>query len=211
MKNILFTIVTVLLIILTVIMIVKGIKIGSIQLMSLSQIKEKSEELKTQSANANDLNLVQYNQNLEQLQKAQKTLVSAKNKYLDVASISSDEEIREANQTQTYAMEYLWSRIGNHATERGVNIKLDVTPTGTANKNTLDFAVEGAYSAILDFIYDLENEEGFRIYNFKMIPTGDKKATLNSTFTVMDVAIKEEKTSAKVEDTSKTSDSAASK
>ena len=77
MKNLLFTIITILLIVLTVIVIAKGITIGKLELFSLSQIKEKSANLKALSQTANDLNMVQYNQNLSNLQKAQKKWLEA--------------------------------------------------------------------------------------------------------------------------------------
>ena len=214
MKNLLFTIITILLIVLTVIVIAKGITIGKLELFSLSQIKEKSANLKALSQTANDLNMIQYNQNLSNLQKAQKKLASAKSGYLDIASISSDDEIKEANQTQTYAMEYLWSRIGNHATEKGVNLKLDIAPTGVENKHTMEFTVEGSYQAIIEFIYSLENEEGFRIYNFKITSgVGGTSATgekLTATFTVMDVGIKEEKITTEVQNENATNTTTAS-
>ena len=53
----------------------------------------------------------------------------------------------------------------------------------------LNFTVNGSYIAITDFISDIENDDelGFKIEQFKMIPSGDG---LQATFTCKDILIK---------------------
>lgn len=203
MKNILMSVFTLLLAMLIVILMVRGIKIGNLEVLSIGQIIEKNEALNTKVEDLNTLNNVTYKKTLSDLNDATKKLSTSKSSYLDIASVSSDEEIKEANQDKSYAMEYLWSQIGNHATKEGVNIKLTVTSTGVSNKNKLNFNVIGSYIGIRNFVYALENDTdlNFRIENFK-IETGTSEEKLNCTFTVNDIGIKQEQTTTTVQNTS---------
>lgn len=203
MKNLLMAVFTLLLAVLIVILMVRGIQIGNFEVLSIGQIIEENENLNTKIENLNTLNNVTYKKNLSDLNEATKKLATSKSAYLDIASVSSDEEIKEANQDKSYAMEYLWSQIGNHATTEGVNIKLTVTSTGVSNKNKLNFTVVGSYIGIRNFLYSLENDSdlNFRIENFK-ISTGTSEEKLNCTFTVNDIGIKQEQTTTTVQNTS---------
>ena len=62
----------------------------------------------------------------------------------------------------------------------------------------MNFTAKGSYISITDFISDIENDStlGFKIENFKMIPSGQEDGTLQATFVCKDIAIKEVDTSA---------------
>ena len=125
------------------------------------------------------------------LETSTKSLASSKQKYLDLASVSTDKEIQDANLEQTYAMEFLWNKIGSYATREGVTLKWDVSSTGVNNKYTLNFTTTGSYIGVINYIYALENDSelAFRIENFKMTASGEN---VTATFTVNNVAIKAE-------------------
>ena len=178
---------------------VKGIKIGNIEILSISQIIEKNNQLDEEIDEVNTLNNITYKRTLTDLNDATKKLISSRTNYFNIASVSSEDEIRQANQDQSYAMEYLWSKIGNHATAEGVNIKLEVTSTNVSNKNNLNFTIQGSYIAIINFIYSLEDDEdlNFRIENFKLV-TGASSDSLNCTFLVSDIGIKKESVTSSV-------------
>lgn len=205
MKNLLMSICTILLIVFIVIAASKGITIGKYEVLSIKQIMDKSNELNGKIDELNTLNNITYKKAYNDLTDATKKLTTTKASYLDIASVSSDSEIKEANQEQIYSMEYLWSRIGNHATKEGVNIKLEVNSTGSQNKNTLNFTVVGSYMGIRNFVYSLENDSdlNFRIENFK-ISSGQNEENLNGTFKVNNVEIKQENVSTSVTQSSST-------
>lgn len=205
MKNLLMYVCTILLIVFVVLAAVKGISIGQYKVLSIKQIMDNSNELKEKIDELNTLNNKTYKKASDDLTDATKKLTTAKASYLDIASISSDSEIKEANQEQIYSMEYLWSRIGNHATKEGVNIKLEVNSTGSQNKNTLNFTVVGSYMGIRNFIYSLENDAdlNFRIENFK-ITSGKDAENLSGTFKVNNIEIKQENVSTSVTQSSNT-------
>lgn len=210
MKNLLLMAITILLAVLIGIIMVKGINIANIELFSIQQIKEKNEYLKQKETEANSLNLSQYKATMQNLEKAQKELKSNKNDYLDIASTSTEEEIKEANQTQVYAMEYLWGKIGNYATENGIQLKMDVTESQNSSKSTLEFSAIGYYKSISDFIYEIEKDSdlNFRVQNFKLIdfkidPNNKdeeyKESLLQASFTIDNVEIKKENVTTQVQ------------
>lgn len=191
MKDILITVISILLTVVIIICMVKGLTVGSFRILSISNIKQESLNLDNEVDELNNLKNVTYKKKIDDLQTATKDLTTAKQKYLDLASVSSDEEIQEANREQTYAMEFLWNKVGSYATKEGVTLKWDVSSTGVNNKYTLNFTTTGSYVGVISYIYALENDSdlAFRIENFKMTASGEN---VTATFTVNNVAIKAE-------------------
>ena len=191
MKDILITVMSILLTVVIIICMVKGLTVGSFRILSISNIKQESLNLDNEVDELNNLKNVTYKKKIDDLQTATKYLTTAKQKYLDLASVSSDEEIQEANLEQTYAMEFLWNKVGSYATKEGVTLKWDVSSTGVNNKYTLNFTTTGSYVGVISYIYALENDSdlAFRIENFKMTASGEN---VTATFTVNNVAIKAE-------------------
>lgn len=191
MKDILITVISILLTVVIIICMVKGLTVGSFRILSISNIKQESLNLDNEVDELNNLKNVTYKKKIDDLQTATKDLTTAKQKYLDLASVSSDEEIQEANLEQTYAMEFLWNKVGSYATKECVTLKWDVSSTGVNNKYTLNFTTTGSYVGVISYIYALENDSdlAFRIENFKMTASGEN---VTATFTVNNVAIKAE-------------------
>ena len=191
MKDILITVISILLTVVIIICMVKGLTVGSFRILSISNIKQESLNLDNEVDELNNLKNVTYKKKIDDLQTATKYLTTAKQKYLDLASVSSDEEIQEANLEQTYAMEFLWNKVGSYATKEGVTLKWDVSSTGVNNKYTLNFTTTESYVGVISYIYALENDSdlAFRIENFKMTASGEN---VTATFTVNNVAIKAE-------------------
>ncbi len=193
MKNILVSLLAVLITILTIILMIRGIEIGNIKVLGIPAIKENNEKLDKDIEELNALKDTTYKKKISDLEKSTKTLTINKQRYLDVASLSTEQEIQEANQEKVYTMEFLWNKVGNYATKQGVNLKWDVTSTGTDNKYTLSFLVTGSYIGILNYVYALENDSeiAFTIENFKVV-SGESAEQLSATFTVSNIGIKKE-------------------
>lgn len=191
MKNILMTVISILLTALIIICMVKGITIGKFQILSIPEIKTASLKLDSEIENLNNLKNVTYKKKLGDLESSIKNLTTAKQKYLDLASISTDIEIQQANQEQTYAMEFLWDKVGTYATREGMTLTWNVVSTGINNKYNLNFTVTGSYIGIINYIYSLENDSelAFRIENFKITSAGND---VTATFAVSNIGIKEE-------------------
>ena len=192
MKNILLTILTILITVIMVIVMKSGIDIGSLHILGFQGIADENQNLLDvieQSKQKNN----EYTAKLQTINSDSEKLATAKKEYFDLVQVSTASEIQEAMQIKSYRVEYLWSRVGNHATKEGVKVKMEIASSsmGDSEYKDLKFTVNGNYLAITNFIYDLENDESldFTIDGF------DMKSDVAS-FTVKDVKIiQEEKSS----------------
>lgn len=192
MRKILLMIMIVLLITVGYVSLTKGLNIGFIQNLSMKQIKEQSENLNKKIEEANRQIDVTYPSKRSELEKASKNMKSAKEEYYKYTNSSTEQEILDARTQKSYAIEFLWAKLGTHARKEGINLKLEIvsSQTGANSVNDLQFTVEGSYIAITNFIYAIENDSDldFRIQNFKLLPNKDE--ILQGTFTVANVGIR---------------------
>ena len=195
MKKILIGILTILLIVVAYLTVFRGISIGNFSILSVEQIQEENDNLTTEIAQTETLMYSTYATQTEQLEKSVSSLLEAKEEYLDLANVSTESELSQASKEETYKIEYLWTRIGSHATAEGVILRLDVQTggTGEADVKNLSFTVTGNYIAIINFVTAIEDDSelGFRIENFKILPGTDTNGR-EATFTVRNVRIKQE-------------------
>ena len=144
-----------------------------------------------------------------ELKKTVDGLMEAKDEYWELASISTDKAIKDASKQEIYKIEYIWTRIGSHATSEGVELKLDVTAgeTGEEDSKNLLFTVTGNYIAVINFVLAIEDDSqlGFRVENFKILP-GSGENGRQATFTVRNVRIKTENATSPTTDTTTTPD-----
>ena len=132
-------------------------------------------------------------------------LLQSKGDYYDLANVSTETEINKASTEEVYTTEYLWLRVGRHARNEGVNIRMEILTgdAGDSSIKNIDFTVDGAYVAIMDFISAIEDDSelAFRIENFNMLPSGDN---LQATFSVTGIRIRQEQTTTTVDNTTDT-------
>ncbi len=191
MKKVLISILIILLIIMAYFAIIKGIAIGNIKVLSLEQIKHENEKLTQEIAQTEILMSTNYPAKTNELDTDVSSLLRARDEYLDLASVSTEDEIKKATQKEEYTVEFLLTSLGRHATKRGVNLKYEISSGSTSDVNNINFTVSGTYSRIITFLSDIEDdtELGFRIRNFKLIPGGE---SLTATFLVTNVSVKHE-------------------
>lgn len=195
MRKLLLIILIILLCVLGYFAIFNGISIGSFQVFSVSQIKDKNDKLDEEISQIETERESTFPTKTSELGRETDTMMEAKKTYLDLASVSTEGELKEANQEETYLIEFLWTRMGNHATQEGVKAKFEIVSgdTGESDVHNINFTITGHYIAIINFISAIENDSklGFRIENFKMVPGGDD---LTATFTARNIRIKNEQT-----------------
>ncbi len=198
MKKLLIGLLMVLLVFLAYFAIYKGISFGEFQVLSVSEIQEENDKLTSEIAQTETLMQSNYRSKTDELEKGVSDLLTAKNEYLDLADISTDKDLQQANKEETYNIEYLWTKIGSHATAAGVDIKLDVVSgdSGSAELKNLSFSLTGNYIAIINFVISIEDDSGlgFSIENFKILP-GSGTDGRQATFTIRNVRIKQENAS----------------
>lgn len=194
MRKILIGILTILLIVMAVLVITKGLTIGNFKILSVKQIIEGNDKLTAEISETEKLIRSNYPTELETLDSTVSSLLAAKEEYQDLADVSTKSEINKATTVETYTVEFLWTRLGRHATAEGVY--LSYTPTN----NSIKFTVSGDYIQILSFVSAIENDSklGFRIENFKLIPGGNN---LQATFETRNINIKTEGVNTAVQST----------
>ena len=118
---------------------------------------------------------------------------------MSASQILSDELSKDI-----YDVDFLWTIVGNYATEEGVNLKFDViknttSPESYSNTSNdyvvcdLKFSVTGSYIHLTDFIYDIEDDDrlNFEINDFNMIVNEEatESEPLNATFVVYSIKL----------------------
>lgn len=194
MRKILLIIIIILLGIFGYASVSKGIQIGSFTISSIMEIDETSKLLDQKTEEVNSLIDVKYPERRTELTEASNRMQDSKQRYLDETNLSTDDEIKNALQIESYDIERLWAKVGIHAQEEGVNIKLTLNSSSSGASNTKDlyFTVDGTYIGITNFVYSLEddNELNFRIYNFELVP--HENEILRASFVVRDIRITQE-------------------
>ncbi len=165
-----------------------GINIGGLHIPSIQELGAEKLALEQVIAGTKDKINVIYPETRSELEEKQGILLQNKNQYMQLANLSSDAEIEEANIYQSYSLEYLWVKVGNYATAEGITLKLEAVDNEEGSQD-LNFTAQGAYVSIIDFISSIENDEdlNFRIQDFEMVSTGinkDGTAKLKATFAV---------------------------
>lgn len=168
MRKILFILALIILLIFTGVVIYKGTNFGRFKVWGITQIIEKNDEIDSENAQLSNLVSVTYPSTLTKLSNSSEKLQQTKKEYEEQSVILSDSNYYM--QTEKYKLDFLWTRIGNHAKDNKVEIKIDVT-NGTANGiYNLNFTVVGKYANTTSFIYAIEGDSrlGFKIENFSM-------------------------------------------
>ncbi len=165
---------------------------------SVMQLEAESKKLNTQLAELEKSTDYEYVQKKKELAEIIENYRSTKQDYEQVVSQLSSQtadaliKMQENELKDIYDVDFLWTIIGNYATEEGVLIKFDINrnvSSASSLNNTstnyivcdLSFTVTGNYISLTDFIYDLEDDDrlNFEINDFDMQKSGsDLQVTL---------------------------------
>ena len=194
MRKVLFALALIVLIIFTGIVIYKGTGIGDI--WGVTQITAKNDDIDRINSQLTGLVEVTYPSTLKKLNDSTETLQQTKKEYEDQAILLANSKYYR--QTETYKLEFLWTKLGNYAKDDNVIIKIDVTNGDAKGIYNLNFTVTGKYSDVTQFIYDIENDSilGFRIDDFDMTggssisnENGTYVYSVNGKFTCKDIRL----------------------
>jgi len=174
-----------------------GVKINflnqSINTHSYAWLIEKANELAAHKQALETKNTTEFSQALTKQNAAISVYNQKKNDYESLASQSSVDEIRKANQKEAYYLDYLWMKIGTYANDSDVKVLITPNP----ENSTVVFDITGQYIAVINFIYDLENDSEllFNIDNLVM-QGGYSSSTTKANFIVGNVNIVKSETEA---------------
>lgn len=98
-----------------------------------------------------------------------------KSEYEDLLS---EQQSVAYDSTDLYDIDFLWTQIGNYATNNGIVLKFDVLEADAGITEStdytvcdLDFSIVGSYISVTEFIYDIEDDDRFEfeICEFAML------------------------------------------
>ena len=190
MRKILFITATIVMIFIFGFVLVKGFEMGDLIVFGYSAIKDRNEDVKKQNDELTEMVEVKYPNELKTVDEAEKALKSKKEEYESLIALGSEDGSGYTAAIEKYEIEYLWTRIGNHAKDNDVDMKIDLTNSSMGSGfYKLNFTITGSYVGITDFIYSIENDSrlGFKIDNFVMTPDGS--AQVKATFSCDEIGI----------------------
>ena len=188
MKNRVISIIILFSILLLTFITIRGIHIGNFKILSVTELKQKNNELDEKISEASTLTTIDYPDSIQDLEDTYEKYTITKQKYEELLGFVNEDN-EEIYETKQYDIGYLWKIFGKYATSRNLRITMDVQKKSSKESlYDLNFSVSGEYVNISQFITDIENNSdlGFRIYNFKMSGSGE---IISSTFTVRNVNI----------------------
>lgn len=153
---------------------------------SYTGIAKKAEELNTKIQELENVNTTKYDLALTKKNAAVSNFEKSKAAYEELATEASIEEIREANKREEFFLDYLWMKIGTYANNSDIKVLIDPDYDAAL----INFDISGQYIAVINFIYDLENdpELAFNIDNLVM-QGGSSAAVTKASFQVRNVNI----------------------
>lgn len=194
------------LILMVIILIILGLRSNSFGIESYISLEKKSAEISKQIADLEKRSKDNFEEKKKALLELSEKYENEKLKY-ETRSKNLKVGIEEIKISfDLYDIDFLWTIIGNYATEEGVSLKLDVLKV-SENKDFLDadyilcdlyFTISGTYISLIDFVYDLEDDErlNFEINDFSLNKVNEN---LESKFIIKSVPINRKNLS-KIED-----------
>ena len=135
MRKIVFLLIMVLAIVGCYIVSVEGVQSNLIQIASYDEVKAANKQLDTQISELNRKNTTEYESKRTALTTAVKNYKDKKEKYEALAPTVQETDEQEPEETTTsntkpYDVDFLWTIVGNYATETGISIDVTFTFCG---------------------------------------------------------------------------------
>lgn len=191
MKKLLILILIALVLALTIFTIINGLEVGKFQVWGIRTIQDGNNALEEIVTQATRLATSTFPGKVSDVNESMKQLEEQKTIYQDMVIISDTDDVQNASQLSNYTLDFLWTKIGTHATSEGVSIDIFLTAgTGGEDVYDLNFTVVGGYVGICEFIRDIEDDSdlAFKIEQFAMT-AGESTSSLRATFVCKNIPI----------------------
>ena len=153
---------------------------------SYVQIQDEKAELDAKVKELNNLNKSGIPNASGEVDTELQNYANKKDAYEQLKSSANREQIAEANKIEIYLLDYLWIKVGNYANDNAVKFKM----TPNQENATLDFDITGSYISVINFIYDIQNDEEL---NFQLdgivIEGASSDKEVKAKFTVEDINV----------------------
>ena len=152
---------------------------------SYTQIQDEKAEFESKVRELNNLNKTGIPSASGDVDTELRNYAEKKSAYEQLKSTASVEQIAEANKVEIYLLDYLWIKVGNYAADNAVKFKM----TPNAESATLDFNITGSYISVINFIYDIQNDEELDFKLTGIVIEGASDREVKAKFTVEDINI----------------------
>ena len=172
-----------------------GLEIGNFKINSYKEIQVVSAERKKILSDLNYKNFTEFTAKKTALTSAVRAYKTQKTQYDALVEEGQIQDGAVLDSMELYDVDFLWTTIGNYATQKGVTLQFDVVQSSQVASISseyvicdLQFTITGEYIAITDFIYSLENDDklNFEISKFLMEKGGEN---LQATFVVKEIPV----------------------
>lgn len=172
-----------------------GLEIGNFKINSYKEIQVASAERKKILSDLNYKNFTEFTAKKTALTSAVGAYKTQKTQYDALVEEGQIQDGAVLDSMELYDVDFLWTTIGNYATQKGVTLQFDVVQSSQVASISseyvicdLQFTITGEYIAITDFIYSLENDDklNFEISKFLMEKGGEN---LQATFVVKEIPV----------------------
>ena len=172
MRKILMIFLTVILVIILYMFLGVGLDLSVIEIPSFAVVTENNQKLNDEISKASKESTTGIEDRKKELKEEYKNYLNAKNEYTELKQTEETKEPSESA-SEIYNIEYLWTTIGNFATQNGIKLDFGVTESTAITSETegnvicdLNFKCIGDYENITNFIKDLEENEA----RFSFVP-----------------------------------------
>ena len=176
----------------TYVMVNTGVQIDSrlpidVDILSYNDMLNQGKVLDEKLKKVDNLNNVEIVAAGNKVEEEKAGFEAKKAEYEALEANASEEEIAEANKKQEYLLDYLWIVIGNYANDNNVKFKMQ---TDDVNLR-INFDITGSYVSIINFIYDLQNDENLKFnLNGIKLASSTSENTTKANFSVDGVTVK---------------------
>ena len=177
-------------ILLLIISIFKGIQItDNIRILSYKDMNQKKEDYAVVVDNYNKLLNNDYANSISKLEKEKKDFEVSKQKYEQIRSINSYDELVKLTENKEYNIEYLWVNLDLIAKQNNLQAKFDIQRSYKYENYDINVTLIGDYLSVKNYIYDImiNMDLQFRADNIIIVADGDQN--VKATFTISNVNI----------------------
>ena len=153
---------------------------------SYEKIKDEKAEFDSKTRELANLNQTGIPNANNDVNRELQNYANKKDTYEELKNLANRDQIAEANKIEIYLLDYLWIKVGNYANDNAVKFKM----TPRTESASLDFDITGSYISVINFIYDIQNDEEL---NFKIdgivVMGGGSSDSVKARFTVEDINV----------------------
>lgn len=191
-KKLILVAVCVLALWLTYVMVTSGLDLSNklpikIKIVPFTEITANGEVLSQKIDRIGVLNTTEIAAARNKVETEKANFEAKRTEYALLEANASEDEIAEANKKQEYLLDYLWIVIGNYANDNNVKFLMTIDDVNLRIK----FDITGSYISIINFIYDIENDENLKFnLNGIEMASGALADSTKASFTVDGITVK---------------------